>query len=178
MKGSKNSSGEERVARPPLSSISKGRTISPSPAGRSEQREAPKGATDHGTADSMLPGACRPCSSCCLVCAGRRRAGQEPCHHPGRFALCQTGWKWRRLQYPSGPPPTVPTFTNLPPQPHLPSRILCPLLPEVTSSNPLRCSPGPPTSALIWPQIGPSPALASLSPSQPCWPPQAGAGSV
>ena len=52
----------ERVARAPLNTVSQGRTVSPllSTAGRSEQREAPKGAIDQGTADNMPPGVCQP----------------------------------------------------------------------------------------------------------------------
>ena len=51
----------ERVARALPNTVSQGRTVSPllSTAGRSEQREAPKGATDQGTADSMPPGVCQ-----------------------------------------------------------------------------------------------------------------------
>lgn len=59
-KGPKESGGAGRVTRAPSGSgISQGRTVCPFPslAGRSERREAPEGATDQETANSMPPGA-------------------------------------------------------------------------------------------------------------------------
>lgn len=75
---------EERVAGAPPDAFSQGRPISPllSTAGRSEQREAPRGATDQGTADSTPPGVCRPLLQLLPYVCPSQSAGQDPCHRP------------------------------------------------------------------------------------------------
>lgn len=98
-------------------------------------------------------------SSCCL-CAHKPSAGRDPAA-AGPFALGQTGWRWRRVrQRPRlRMAPTVPTVTNLPPGPRLPSRIPRPLFPEVTSFHctGLQGHPPPPSSGPRWVSRLPSP---------------------
>ena len=93
-----------------------------------------------GQQTARLPGCAGPCSSCRLMCARAGVLGRTPATAPrAQFALCQTGWKWRRAQQRPRPrlqdPLTVITVTNLPvPLPPSLGRVPCPLLPEVTSS--------------------------------------------
>lgn len=64
--------------------------------------------------------------------------------------------------------PTVPTITNLPPPPTPPAQQdSSSVRYSLKSQLPLCWAPGPPTSTLLWPQMGQSLALASLSPPGP-----------
>lgn len=109
-KGPKESGGAGRVTRAPSGSgISQGRTVCPFPslAGRSEQREAPEVSLTERQQTACLLGHPGPCSGCCPHSS--QSAGQDP-----RFALCQTGWKWRRAQQSSRPRPQY--FLRTPPK--------------------------------------------------------------
>lgn len=132
-----------------------------------------------GQQTARLLGCAGPCSSCCLMCAPARVLGRTPATAPrAQFALCQTGWKWRRAQQRPRPrlqgPVTATTVTNLPvPPPPSLGRVPCPIPPESPAPSlwaglqgwdPRQ--PFPPPSTLIWPRMGrfPCPRLPPTYP--------------
>lgn len=155
------------MARAPLSGISQGRTVSPhpSPAGRSEQREAPKGATDHRTADSMPPGVCWPLFQLLPCVYTSRSARQDPGHCPGPICTLPD---WMGVEKGLAEPQTqaaVRLRTALPPPPwSLPSLISLPPTPAQAGALPC-CSLRSP-APVPWAGLQGSPPLPY---SEPKW---------
>lgn len=168
--GPEDAQEEGREAGAPPGAISQGRTLSPllSTAGRSEQREAPRGATDQGTADNMPPGEGR---------AGPLPPPSGPSVHFARLDGSGGGLS----RGPGCRPLTIATVTNLPPSLDW---VPCPILPEAASASPPGWAPGlgpwqpfPPPPSSGPKGDTPLPSGASLPP-HPSGHPRLGLGSV
>lgn len=149
------------MARATPNSSSQGNCLS-TLAGRSELMEAPKGATDQRTADSMLLGVRHLLHLLPHMCLSRS-ARQNPSHHP------RANLHFARLdEVEEGS--AEPQAWAIVPFPHTcPGSPLSLLIPEVTSSVPLGWAsrlpfPWPPSSGLKWDAPWP-PSPLSLLPS-------------